>query len=57
MKKPHEKLHDKPYDSPHLSLCPVIIYATARSSFMPQPGLHLSLKNCRKASYFATGNT
>ena len=57
MKKPLEKLHDKPYDSPHLSLCPVIIYATDRSTFMPQPGLHLSLKNCRKASYFATGNT
>lgn len=36
MKKPHEKLHDKPYDSPHLSLCPVIIYASARSSFKPE---------------------
>ena len=36
MKKPHEKLHDKPYDSPHLSLCPVIIYASDRSSFKPE---------------------
>lgn len=35
MKKPHEKLHDKPYDSPHLSHSPVIIYASARSSFKP----------------------
>lgn len=45
MKKPHEKLHDKPYDSPHLSLCPAIIYATARSSFMPEK-LQKSLLFC-----------
>lgn len=49
MKKPHEKLRKK--------LMTALIYASAPSSFKPQSGLHLSLKNSRKASYFSTGNT
>lgn len=30
------KSYVKPHDSPHLSLCPVIIYASAQSSFKPE---------------------
>lgn len=35
----------KPHDSPHLSLCPVIIYASTRSSFKPEK-LQKSLLFC-----------
>lgn len=30
------KSYVKPHDSPYLSLCPVIIYASAQSSFKPE---------------------
>ena len=30
------KASEKPHDSPHLSLFPIIIYASARSSFKPE---------------------
>ena len=30
------KSYKKTHDSPHLSLCPVIIYASAQSSFKPE---------------------
>ena len=31
-----KKSYKKPHDSPHLSLCPVIIYVSAQSSFKPE---------------------
>lgn len=39
------KSYKKPHYSPHLSLCPVIIYASAQSSFKPE-NQHKSLLFC-----------